>query len=369
MAVALSLEHQEIYKNYTKEVSVKNLTNLTEMKNKLNLIFGVDHNAITKNNIFEENDNSIPARNYKKALEDRKKEVHYTVTVHFPEITITNSRNKSHVIRDLYVRFAFSGEFKLVPFKNSVGTVATLMGMKTTYTPYEWNSFYTHSHLSGRQLHFTKFCTGTGPINQLMMLLGTNFSQVNLNMFLLSLQNYVKWESLEGQPYKKIQDIGVAPEFPTNLYLDATSIQGLFAHVYVKLINSYKKLQYTITESGVQVAPTDEFDVELAAAIRAMGNGDFRTIFGSYSLEVITPFKVGDNQYAIAVADEATSIDRNDRTRVLLEFKNQPKTLQIINTNNGNSNIHYTHPYILGNICRLFGEHLSKRALGLQNAS
>lgn len=128
-------------------------------------------------------------------------------TVYYPEIIITNSTKKSHVITDLYVRFSFNYFGRLYgSFKINRGS----------YSDQEWNSSYKHSHTSGSFPdeidYFSTPCLGSGPINStISVLMNTtleNFSELEIVQFLILMDDFLKWESLEGVPYKYIRDIG-----------------------------------------------------------------------------------------------------------------------------------------------------------------
>lgn len=127
--------------------------------------------------------------------------------VYYPEIIITNSTKKSHVITDLYVRFSFNYFGRLhYSFKINRGS----------YSDQEWISHYKHSHTRGpfpdEINYFSEPCLGGGPINSIIAILrnatlGT-FSELEIVQFLILMDDFLKWESLEGVPYKYIRDIG-----------------------------------------------------------------------------------------------------------------------------------------------------------------
>ena len=64
------------------------------------------------------------------------------ILIRFPEVTIKNSRLKSHVIKDLIICLPLACRRNLLP--------ATLRGVRLTVTPAELKKRYQHSHLSPR---------------------------------------------------------------------------------------------------------------------------------------------------------------------------------------------------------------------------
>jgi len=127
------------------------------------------------------------------------------IYVKFPLITIVNSNDLSHTIKDLYVRICcdtdmkFSKMFKIEGFRG-----------KLTYN--EFKSGYSHSHLPSFSFDsFSNFCLGIGTeIDILRADLIDNsipFIQERLEQFLYMLEVYVRWESLEGVPHIKMENI------------------------------------------------------------------------------------------------------------------------------------------------------------------
>jgi len=134
----------------------------------------------------------------------------YRITILYPEIIITNSRDESHTIRELYVSFEIKLDSDKFKFTN------TLTGWRGMVTMEEAASNYSHSHLhSGSYLMGqNEFCLGTGPIASMISefrhkyipVTDEEFETLFLS-FLFQLNSYVKWESIEGTPYIYIRHI------------------------------------------------------------------------------------------------------------------------------------------------------------------
>lgn len=130
------------------------------------------------------------------------------VVIHFPVLPITNSRGINHEILDLYVKFQFDGN-KLL---------SRMLGMRATIIPDEYNLQYLHSHLGRDGIGiFKKFCVGAGSemdrslANASIASIHGSIAEKMLKFkFLLHyLPLFLKWESLEGVPYVKIENLGV----------------------------------------------------------------------------------------------------------------------------------------------------------------
>lgn len=131
--------------------------------------------------------------------------------IHFPEFEITNSLGDSHIIKDLFVR---------IPIAIHRGTdslyLETVEGLRTTVSTEEFSSRYEHSHLHSKsydekvnRTRFTTFCTGTGDINSVTSLLNMGFDIDNFKLLLLQIDPFVKWESIEGVPYRRMSSIAI----------------------------------------------------------------------------------------------------------------------------------------------------------------
>lgn len=113
----------------------------------------------------------------------------------FPDITITNSKKKFHKIKDLLVYTTIN----LETMKLSKG----IEGYRGSVTPEEAYSNYNHSHLrSSNYNRITEFCLGS---SEMAVLVAEMKSQVitpqKFEFYCGSLDQYVRWESLEGTPH------------------------------------------------------------------------------------------------------------------------------------------------------------------------
>ena len=124
----------------------------------------------------------------------------YHYYLHFPIIEISNSQNLKHTIKDLYVRFQF----------NSIGILGDIDGTRATYNQAEFESLYSHSHLSSsaaKDATWGGFCFGSESINNDIGTLQEEFHSIIFEALLFELETFLSWESLEGGPYRKIENI------------------------------------------------------------------------------------------------------------------------------------------------------------------
>jgi len=166
----------------------------------------------------------------------KQNECNYVIDIYFPIINITNRQKKKHVIYDIIVRIPITFNSSLDKY-----LIGTLLGTRLSLSKNEACSNYCHSHLNAQinrlwgnwnelmikglpltqaelekklkdnTFEFDPFCLGYGGINNITYQLNTNTSkQLNINNWLLffkSIKNYLEYESLEGGPYRKIDNI------------------------------------------------------------------------------------------------------------------------------------------------------------------
>jgi hypothetical protein len=154
-------------------------------------------------------------------------EDHYTnhtiIAIRFPEITITNTKGHSNVIKDLFVFMYMS-----VYDNTETDDMATIMfaskmwGTRATLREEEFNSNYIHSHLPRRSTYssvekpytcnvsINNFCLGGGTeTSSALADLNYNFDILNFELFLYQLSTYVEHESLGGGPYMRMDTIRI----------------------------------------------------------------------------------------------------------------------------------------------------------------
>lgn len=134
------------------------------------------------------------------------------IYVLWPEVTIRNESNRSHIIRELYARVRLDID----------GTLKGYLGFcRGLCTEVELRQNYTHSHVSGlareaRNAFELSVCTGSGPINQTMSYLGRDFDLDRWAMFCYELDKYTQVESLNGGPYNRMEGMSGNGRTSTN---------------------------------------------------------------------------------------------------------------------------------------------------------
>lgn len=121
----------------------------------------------------------------------------FCFTLRVKEVTIRNSSNQKHVIKDLFVLLPFNKDFKLT---------GDLMGTRGEISWYEKEKSYYHSHLPGHGVN--NFCLGSGPIRDYISRFNITPSEDELFNVIYNIKIYIAWESIEGRPHKRLAELG-----------------------------------------------------------------------------------------------------------------------------------------------------------------
>jgi hypothetical protein len=145
---------------------------------------------------------------YHVGLRRQHPEIRFCPTMKYKDIIIKNSIEEERIIHELVVQL--KGTFHSSSETFIIDPV--LKGKRTKFSPLDLVWGYEHSHLRRTLFTMNTFCTGgSGGIfsHYLNILNGDAISPLDYEFFLYSLDEFVQWESLEGGPHCKIEQIGV----------------------------------------------------------------------------------------------------------------------------------------------------------------
>ena len=257
---------------------------------------------------------------------------YFYILLHFDDIIITNSKKNKHRIKDLYVRF------KVKEISGKL-LISGIDGIRTTFTIPELKVGYSHSHLSSRtimskekdqsdneylmklarlQCIYNSFCLGQaskGSVNWILDKLGTGFNITYFHMFLIQIKSYVRWESISGVPYIRMERIR-SNEF---LPLDIVDYEyDDIVHNKLKRVISKPKLKLINFINGSILAKYDDkfasrFNITVSEIINKIVQFDGEnfivdtttTYFDAFALTVILANSSNINSSAIGYADDS----------------------------------------------------------------
>lgn len=132
----------------------------------------------------------------------------------YPEFEIFNRDNKTHTIKNLIV----STRILLDSSDGNISFKTELTGKRFTFNCKELYYDYSHSHLKADTLwekNFYSFCHGTEIENPFLSSLISsveNFKDLDVvTNVILNIENFVSYESIEGNPWKNISSIVKLP--------------------------------------------------------------------------------------------------------------------------------------------------------------
>lgn len=162
------------------------------------------------------------------------------IAIKFPDITITNSQKKSHKIKDLLV-------YTTINLK-TMKIAQDIKGYRGSVTKEEISSSYNHSHLRASDCKkISDFCLGSSEMAVLVAEMKTQpITPQKFEFYCGSLDQYVRWESLEGTPHIKFGSISNNSDI-----LNSVSINNLH-YYYNKFIDNkvpFKLLYDSINEN------------------------------------------------------------------------------------------------------------------------
>jgi len=185
--------------------------------------------------------------------------------IRYPHITITNTKQESREIEELYCVLTFNESCLLKEFQ----------GFRAKMSFNDVKNSYRHSHLNFRSLEslfdVSSFCTGSTDLTALISEFREDFNEDRFDLFLYQINNFVEWESIEGTPYIHLSTTN-------NRNLTVVSRQsidpGIIISDFNKFCNAYKEnpdlfnplLNYNNSGSSVEVTIQNTLNLARALA-------------------------------------------------------------------------------------------------------
>jgi hypothetical protein len=213
----------------------------------------------------------------------------YCLLMKFSNVTITNSIEMKHEIEELMVTTQ-GNHYQGMVHK----MIGGLSGMRMAFTPEDARANYRHSHLTSGLSNFTSFCTG-----------GVSYSSMDreeLNEFevheiIFRIYNFIQWESLEGGPHYKMENIknfGSRVTIEKNIigkdrYVPEEYLTELIGHINATPLKfAYFSECFSLTNQGGVLRFVVDYDKFYDKFIELFDNNTIRDIGRRYSLPLYT---------------------------------------------------------------------------------
>jgi len=176
------------------------------------------------------------------------------VTVRYDSIEVTNVHKRSHVIRDVYVRFFVKNDGLFMPHLR-------FYVARTKATYHEYTSGYLHSHPNAPKIihKFNGLCTGNGVINDVFdsccVQQGRCITEPKFKAFLVALRAFLGWEE---PGYENIQRYSKTPAV-------ASATKEQLAEILKELKNheAWKYLNLVQEGDSMKVIASPSFELVL----------------------------------------------------------------------------------------------------------
>jgi hypothetical protein len=182
------------------------------------------------------------------------------IKIHFDKIKISNTKQDTHNILDLFVVIDVS-----VTEENKI-YFPYISGFRTTLSFIEYQNCYEHSHLTDFSKSAItspkKFCLGSGEIKVLQsLIIHEDFNIDTIRNFFVQLFSLVSHESLEGKPYKYIAELKLKYQY-RKFYTTPTAVQlKTLADIFILYLKSNnKELHFKIKAGKFEVLETSLFE-------------------------------------------------------------------------------------------------------------
>ena len=217
------------------------------------------------------------------------------ILVHFPHVRITNEYNRFVDINHLYAKVN-------ILYNGSMNGCFTLNRSEYTYLHISNN--YMHSHVSSIPTHdFTQFkspCTGTGPINDTMSNLSREFDSDIWKLFCLELSKYVEVESVAGNPYHRLENIGISNRTAENGIFKVINRIDHYGSNMVDLIKNFVsyfirqgKLKFNYANGSYSIGmPFTEYMIVISNEFIDWYNKKFNNKEVTYSFDSLKRYKI-----------------------------------------------------------------------------
>ena len=139
----------------------------------------------------------------------------FSLILKYRNITISNSIELEHHIGDMLVKSQGTHHYSGSGERGRSTIDGSISGMRLNFTLSDAVLKYQHSHLTTAMTNFGGFCTGSENYGHG----GGYMTDMELQSHIIKLSQFITWESLEGGPHNKMEDM--------NLYGRSVEIQKI----------------------------------------------------------------------------------------------------------------------------------------------
>jgi len=167
----------------------------------------------------------------------------YALLLKFRDVTIQNSLEMEHHIGDIFIRSSGQNVVSHSSSEIRCSLTGSVYGTRLGFTPADAALNYQHSHLTSTMTNFGGFCTGHENYHH-----GEGYmTPIELQAHIIRLSSFIQWESLEGGPHNKMENINIhGPTVPIKPSVMKINRQVTSGYVNA-LINEINKTEQKFT--------------------------------------------------------------------------------------------------------------------------
>lgn len=279
-----------------------------------------------------------------------------SIIIYFPEITIKNTGDNQHLIRNLFVKLETNiTDDRLI--------ISNILGARGTVSLDEFISSYRHSHLpatKNKSFEFSVFCKGSGEINAYLMEFNTSVTEEITLKLLLQLLAYVSHESIEGSPYIKMERIRTCYEnneyvinkSKIDLLKDAIDKYLIHNKDYKKAIEDIHALDFRIKQNKIEIINNQKFLLFVKSIIHLSSRKESLFCIETINNNNIVYVSLGTNKLNTLDSVESDFFFRNERISFKIESGSEDKTIITV------------HPYMIELVKKYIENKINEKIIG-----
>ena len=261
-----------------------------------------------------------------------------TTLIYFPKVRISNEKNESLIISELYVKLSIYTD----------GTLSQLPALgRAEYTKAELAENYMHSHVRSISTKeddmFVKPCLGRGPIRDTICTLTHSSDSDIWMLFCVELQKFVETESIGGVPYHYLREVAnIRPRKLSYTYMGISYTTVLEIEPFIPYLVRHIKLPIVYRDNCFQLGmPFRDYVLMLSNIFIQWSNSRNDSNRGNIDTNMLLYNVMYMNKGLYIERNGNISVEDNIRGKRLCIFKGRPVLVKIVGSHPTDANVKY----------------------------
>lgn len=261
-----------------------------------------------------------------------------TTLIYFPKVCISNEKNESLIISELYVKLSIYTD----------GTLSQPPALgRAEYTKAELAENYMHSHVrfisTKEDDMFVEPCLGRGPIRDTICTLTHSSDSDIWMLFCAELQKFVETESIGGVPYHYLREVAnIRPRKLSYTYMSISYTTVLEIEPFIPYLVRHIKLPIVYRDNCFQLGmPFRDYVLMLSNIFIQWSNSRNDSNRGNIDTNMLLYNVMYMNKGLYIERNENISVEDNIRGKRLCIFKGRPVLVKIVGSHPTDANVKY----------------------------